>query len=663
MSDSHCHDLPNELKELLDKLKMFEYLPDKLKFSEAITIRTLNGLKGLPWFLLETIMVQNSSIYDELEKYMNDNLPPQTPVYDDDTDDIDNDKDSSDLKCLKCLSEEPKESMRINPLDLIVTVFRCCSPPLKQALADKLYTCRLAIPILLPQEPLVFSVSILRSIFIHTQGARPMIAVDYPCNVLSFIRIGRPKYSKSKLINRFLCKHSHDTFFNQSVALGGTDRKISNGLVETTFLVDSKSESSTQRQNVTMVFNLRGNATRYEKQRDMLSGISSGIVIVTTCEKLQGGQMLEYVQNLCMRIKVVIALDAISNTKKEITEIVKLYMTSSNPEIKDVSFVILAFKGKEGQVRGSSDINKELRKALQTTIEALPLKSISQRTESRYVTDNQVHLNERTAAETMMTNLSSDMAFVKKKALPLQQDLLSILSQNMKKLYKPSQDNKSEIREEIAKTRSEQLKLIPDLHPVMVSFLRNMFDRLNLDTGYEMFALWVKSFLEIKSRDYQLDMQACNTNTVLGHSEDTKNLGISSTDILFGFEHLIRELGQLYEAIVGQRSMVDSETYEVAKKFPLIPAKLLLMGLPFELMNGDISHVPIVWVKAVLMELEHLVGNKKCLILSVVGTQSSGKSTLLNAMFGLQFPVGNGPITKGAFMQLIPVNDEQLSYE
>jgi GTPase Era involved in 16S rRNA processing len=68
-------------------------------------------------------------------------------------------------------------------------------------------------------------------------------------------------------------------------------------------------------------------------------------------------------------------------------------------------------------------------------------------------------------------------------------------------------------------------------------------------------------------------------------------------------------------------------------------------------------------VKAVLMELEHLVGIKKCLILSVVGTQSSGKSTLLNAMFGLQFPVGHGRITKGAFMQLIPVNDEQLSYE
>jgi hypothetical protein len=94
--------------------------------------------------------------------------------------------------------------------------------------------------------------------------------------------------------------------------------------VESTFLVDSKSERGIQRQNVTMVFNLRGNATRYEKQRDMLSGISSGIVIMTTCEELKDSQMLEYVQNLCTRIKVVIALDAISN---------KIYLPASTLNI------------------------------------------------------------------------------------------------------------------------------------------------------------------------------------------------------------------------------------------------------------------------------------------------------------------------------------------
>jgi hypothetical protein len=42
------------------------------------------------------------------------------------------------------------------------------------------------------------------------------------------------------------------------------------------------------------------------------------------------------------------------NTKEEVKEIVKLYIPSSKPEIKNVSFVILALKGKEGKVRGSS---------------------------------------------------------------------------------------------------------------------------------------------------------------------------------------------------------------------------------------------------------------------------------------------------------------------
>jgi hypothetical protein len=113
---------------------------------------------------------------------MNDNSSPQTHVYDDDTDDgDDNDKEASDedFDFLNCLSEEPKESMLINPLDLIVTVFRCCSQPLKQALAAKMYTCRLAIPILLPQEPLVFSISILRSILIHCLFSYLFLQVEH----------------------------------------------------------------------------------------------------------------------------------------------------------------------------------------------------------------------------------------------------------------------------------------------------------------------------------------------------------------------------------------------------------------------------------------------------------------------------------------------------
>ena len=75
-------------------------------------------------------------------------------------------------------------------------------------------------------------------------------------------------------------------------------------------------------------------------------------------------------------------------------------------------------------------------------------------------------------------------------------------------------------------------------------------------------------------------------------------------------------------------------------------------------MDGDHGIVPIDWVKAVFQSLIELAGNKKILVLSVLGIQSSGKSTLLNAMFGLEFAVSAGRCTRGIYAQLLPVRDQ-----
>ncbi|CAC5400121.1 unnamed protein product [Mytilus coruscus] len=80
-------------------------------------------------------------------------------------------------------------------------------------------------------------------------------------------------------------------------------------------------------------------------------------------------------------------------------------------------------------------------------------------------------------------------------------------------------------------------------------------------------------------------------------------------------------------------------------------------------MDGDTANVPLLWVKAVLKTLRESIGDKKLLALSVLGIQSSGKSTLLNAMFGLQFAVGTGRCTRGVFMQLVPVLDNTKTYD
>ncbi|XP_046850919.1 interferon-induced very large GTPase 1-like [Xenia sp. Carnegie-2017] len=54
--------------------------------------------------------------------------------------------------------------------------------------------------------------------------------------------------------------------------------------------------------------------------------------------------------------------------------------------------------------------------------------------------------------------------------------------------------------------------------------------------------------------------------------------------------------------------------------------------------------------------------NASIYVISVLGIQSSGKSTMLNTIFGLEFPVSAGRCTRGAFASLVPLS-EQLKYD
>ncbi|KAF3852879.1 hypothetical protein F7725_006234 [Dissostichus mawsoni] len=78
----------------------------------------------------------------------------------------------------------------------------------------------------------------------------------------------------------------------------------------------------------------------------------------------------------------------------------------------------------------------------------------------------------------------------------------------------------------------------------------------------------------------------------------------------------------------------------------------MLDGFPLELVDGEASNIPIGW-------LNDLVSPKnKILVVTVLGVQSTGKSTLLNTMFGVQFAVSSGRCTRGAFMLLIKINED-----
>ncbi|EPQ05525.1 Interferon-induced very large GTPase 1 [Myotis brandtii] len=110
----------------------------------------------------------------------------------------------------------------------------------------------------------------------------------------------------------------------------------------------------------------------------------------------------------------------------------------------------------------------------------------------------------------------------------------------------------------------------------------------------------------------------------------------------------------------------DQRNCKEAKEKAEIAANLLISGAPIELMDGDTSYVPVKWVGAVFDKVSEKLENKRLFVLSILGLQSSGKSTLLNALFGLQFTVSAGRCTRGAYMQLLKVEDtftEELGFD
>nr|XP_033501545.1 interferon-induced very large GTPase 1-like [Epinephelus lanceolatus] len=116
-------------------------------------------------------------------------------------------------------------------------------------------------------------------------------------------------------------------------------------------------------------------------------------------------------------------------------------------------------------------------------------------------------------------------------------------------------------------------------------------------------------------------------------------------------------MGQIYEAHASLQKQTTRGQTDWSK-YPELAAELMISGHPMELMDGDAGHVPSTWISSLLDEVIKKLGDKRVFVLSVLGVQSSGKSTTLNAMFGLQFAVSAGRCTKGAFMQLVKVSDE-----
>ncbi|KAL0157607.1 hypothetical protein M9458_045683, partial [Cirrhinus mrigala] len=554
----------------------------------------------------------------------------------------------------------------IHPMDVQMAVFHCADGFLKQTMVNKLSQCQYALPLLVPDQftqKIEFPLWTFRQISKSWKKKNPnneIISQTQPVYkaetpMVAFFRFGSLSSSKSQLMNS-LINEKHHTFFHRNCPGGSRTRLLMDGVVEIAWYCPSGKKTDSFDDCVAFC-NLHGDAGDNEKQYEILTSMASVNVLLLP----DFGQKNHYnhlVGSLFESPQPLICLLTDNNCDKI--------------EMGNEKFKIGLLN------KNQSDVSEQIREMIRVTLnkqkKTFKLEDVAKHTGIRIDEDDPECQRGKQAADQIMGLLrGKDPSTVKETILPCQgklwhdwckmnKNLRHLEGENLEKDKSSKLKNMRKIREkQVTQGLSEFMRKFIDIIKSQRDnekkyFLRWMMNLLDDFTSDELCRLhkeyYVKwnEVLEMKKMPDRLDqLQIEQTNL-----EDIKDK-ISRTT--FGLEHILREFGQIYESSTTVKKIKQGLQFDFCS-LPSLAAEMMISGFPMELMDGDAAHVPLTWITAVLDELTKKLGDQKVFVLSVLGIQSSGKSTMLNAMFGLQFAVSAGRCTRGAFMQLIKVSEE-----
>ncbi|XP_066170657.1 interferon-induced very large GTPase 1-like [Sylvia atricapilla] len=565
----------------------------------------------------------------------------------------------------------------VHPMDLQMAIFHCADDFLRQTLATKLAFCQLALPLLVPNpctshiEFPLYALSQIQRTWKEagksgnqsgTKSYNNKLIFQAQTPIVSFIRIGSSaSSSKSQLLNALLSRRKHDTFFHRHCRGSTRERLLMEGVVEIAWYCPRGSPDDTF--ECCMAFcNLHGDARDHGAQLQFLQEISAvNVALVSDLEHMDRKKK-EILQGLWKSQRPLVCL----LTEKENVAAGRSSKTT-----------VIGIKN-----RNEAELMDQLTKAIGSLLEGsnpcFSLETcVDKARQHGFVVDvdQPSCLTAKAKAKELVDLLKKNkLSEIKSQLLPLQGKLWNEWCKKDKELTrlqekgnKSIEHHRSQIENEKKSIRRKQFDQAFPLNPLMKSFL-GFLQTQPADTK-KYFLQWMKVFMdklscgpleklrsdyhevwfEIQSR--KKSKEKCRVNSDLVSRLDALSDEINNSSI--GLEHLLREAGQIYEAL----QLMKTKNYNFSK-LPEIAAELMVLGYPVELMDGDASYLPLCWVGAIFDSLIERLGDKRVFVLSVLGIQSTGKSTLLNAMFGLQFNVSAGRCTRGAFMQLIPVGQE-----
>jgi len=656
---------------LLHRLNLYKYYPKKLHLQDALRIKqepltvSLSGSactpEKLPSVILHKLMSNDSRCRSDT------NLVPKFPQG--------VDEQSID-------EDEPNESSGIHPMDCLLAIFLCCDDFLLQDLFYRLAKCQLAVPFLLADpftEKLTFPLWAMRSIvkefFLRSSKGdiiqKTCPIVKYPMKIVSFLRLGAQQQfgrSKSNILNQVISGGDNDHFFHYDLPGGQHPCVLGSGLVDMCWYLPSGKTTDVFPEALTFL-NLHGDARFYTTQCQVLGQVSSVCFAVIT-------------ENI---VELKPELKAVLNSLYESDKLTFLNASNEEPIILKAEFK----KSKTISLKkNAAQINNSIQTHIISKLEKVAKKSIESLSDCF---DHGILIDEssepcvqgKILANTIRDTFLSISNNKRDIILPLQGKTWKDWASADKELYRVTQKGNLTVEKYVEKVkqkkksiRQQQLHQIEKQQPLLQNFVTSLrklqgpenFMERNFFLQFLKQELNYLSQISISEKQHQfklLRIEKQEMESDKSHSKEaekakldqmSKKLVSLQEDILetsFGLEHILRELGQIYECTKLSKRHIHEYS-----DLPEIVAELLIDGYPVEIMDGDAAHVPLQWVMDVLKVAERKLSNPKIFVFSVLGIQSSGKSTMLNTIFGLQFNVSAGRCTRGAFMQLLQLDDQ-----
>uniref|UniRef100_A0A8C9WKT6 VLIG-type G domain-containing protein n=1 Tax=Scleropages formosus TaxID=113540 RepID=A0A8C9WKT6_SCLFO len=575
---------------------------------------------------------------------------------------------SDDFDIMQFIDQKKKEAEKaesLHPMDVQMAVFHCADNFLRQYMMNKLSFCQYALPLLVPNPvsgEIEFPLWTFRQIKktwktldtskTATSRSEPVYKAFTP--MVFFCRIGTVTSSKSQLMNSVI-NPRHNTFFHRHCPGSSRTCHLMDGVVEIAWYCPSGKPDDTFNDCIAFC-NLHGDAEKHIRQRKFL--VEKSAVSVVLLQKL--------------------------DLSEEGKDILPQFLDTSKPLISLLSNESTNLsKTSEGHFqiglkdRNQAEIIEELtmimKHFLKRSSPVFNLEDIAESSEFSVDETETDCLEWKLKASTLIKELDgTEFSQIKGKLLPRQGrpwQEWSKSSKDLHRLHGNVMQMESEIHQKMKSLRQEQRSF--PLSDLMKHFLREIQSDNIAHKIY--FLKWLSSLMDDLCEDklsvirkqydakwteaLQLKNKHDKRDELRAKQEELEKVSEELSDGTCGLEHLMREMGQIYEAWESQKEGTDRTGVDISS-LPALAADIMISGFPIELMDGDAAHVPMQWIDAVLGKVVEKIGNERLFVLSVLGLQSTGKSTMLNAMFGLQFAVSAGRCTRGAFMQLVKVSGE-----